>query len=211
MALTVPYASTTKHVTTNGIMEEKRIVKQQVKSWAHLNGEVSNQMDYHLYHGSRHIFNQVDLAKAKPYKDFGRGFYLAQDKKDAITMAIKNSPIGFVYTYAISANQLNQLSCLEFEGGYSMAWLDFITKCRNSYNSPHKYDVVIGATADGKTKEIFKNCPASFFKISKYKQSILREVSKGVFDIQYLFNTQKAIESLRLIEVEEYERESKAA
>ena len=40
-----------------------------------------------LYHGSNMVVEVPDLTKSKPYKDFGRGFYLSADKKQAMRMA----------------------------------------------------------------------------------------------------------------------------
>lgn len=40
-----------------------------------------------LYHGSNVEIKTIDLSKSKPYKDFGRGFYLSADRKQAIRMA----------------------------------------------------------------------------------------------------------------------------
>ena len=33
-----------------------------------------------LYHGSTVNIDRIDLAKSRPNKDFGRGFYLSADK-----------------------------------------------------------------------------------------------------------------------------------
>lgn len=37
-----------------------------------------------LYHGSTTDIEQVDLAKSKPNKDFGKAFYLSLDEEQAI-------------------------------------------------------------------------------------------------------------------------------
>jgi len=157
-----------------------------------------------------HSFKKIDLNKSKPYKDFGKGFYLAENKNDATAMAIKNSPVGFVYHYTIDIDAFKTLNVMDFGNGYTEEWLDFVIKCRSSFESPHEYDIVIGATADGKAKEVFKK-HSDISIISNYKHLILNEVSKRIFDIQYLFNTQKAIDMLCLIDVEEYGREPKSA
>ena len=39
-----------------------------------------------LYHGSIVPVNEPDLKHSKPYKDFGRGFYLSADRKQAVEM-----------------------------------------------------------------------------------------------------------------------------
>ena len=51
-----------------------------------------------LYHGSNIEIDKIDLTKSKPYKDFGKGFYLSADKQQAQRMAeqrtsfLKESP-----------------------------------------------------------------------------------------------------------------------
>ena len=40
-----------------------------------------------LYHGSNVKIEVPNLLKSKPYKDFGQGFYLSADKKQAFRMA----------------------------------------------------------------------------------------------------------------------------
>ena len=40
-----------------------------------------------LYHGSTVPIEKVDLSKSRPYKDFGRAFYLSDNKQQALDMA----------------------------------------------------------------------------------------------------------------------------
>ncbi len=40
-----------------------------------------------LYHGSNTDIQQIDFAKSKPNKDFGKGFYLTADKRQARQLA----------------------------------------------------------------------------------------------------------------------------
>lgn len=40
-----------------------------------------------LYHGSNTKIEVPDLVHSKPFKDFGRGFYLSADKQQAWDMA----------------------------------------------------------------------------------------------------------------------------
>jgi hypothetical protein len=42
-----------------------------------------------LYHGSNVKIIDIDLSKARPFKDFGRGFYLTEIKEQAQRMAIR--------------------------------------------------------------------------------------------------------------------------
>ena len=40
-----------------------------------------------LYHGSNVDIQEIDLTKCRPYKDFGKGFYLTDIKNQARDMA----------------------------------------------------------------------------------------------------------------------------
>ena len=44
-------------------------------------------VDMKLYHGSNIAIEKIDLSKGRPAKDFGRGFYLSGDSKQAEAMA----------------------------------------------------------------------------------------------------------------------------
>ena len=46
-----------------------------------------------LYHGSNVAIEHIDLAKCKPYKDFGQGFYLTEIKEQAYEMAKRTATI----------------------------------------------------------------------------------------------------------------------
>lgn len=39
------------------------------------------------YHGSNQDIKEIDLTKIRPNKDFGQGFYLTEDKEQAMKMA----------------------------------------------------------------------------------------------------------------------------
>ena len=40
-----------------------------------------------LYHGTNLSIKEIELNKCRPYKDFGRGFYLTDLKDQAMNMA----------------------------------------------------------------------------------------------------------------------------
>ena len=46
-----------------------------------------------LYHGSNSKIKNIDLAKCKPYKDFGQGFYLTEIEEQASQMARRTASI----------------------------------------------------------------------------------------------------------------------
>lgn len=75
-----------------------------------------------LYHGSNIDIEIIDLSKSKPYKDFGRGFYLSADKKQAMRMAeqrtsieLSGKPIVNQFSFDESALTDGSLKVLLFE------------------------------------------------------------------------------------------------
>jgi hypothetical protein len=46
-----------------------------------------------LYHGSNVFIDAVDLKRCKPFKDFGRGFYLTSLPEQAVAMARRTTRI----------------------------------------------------------------------------------------------------------------------
>ncbi len=102
-----------------------------------------------LYHGTNIDFEEINLKKSKPNKDFGRGFYLSADSKQAEDMAkIKTEQLEtgepLIQTYEIADEDWEKLKVLRFEN-YSEDWARFILLNRNntSQQQAHDYDVVI--------------------------------------------------------------------
>ena len=46
-----------------------------------------------LYHGTSMEFQTIELGKCRPYKDFGKGFYLTDIEEQAMKMAEKKAII----------------------------------------------------------------------------------------------------------------------
>lgn len=72
-----------------------------------------------LYHGTNVEFDAIDLAKSKPNKDFGQGFYLTADYEQALAMArIKVEQLEFgeplVLTYEVDEELMKSLKTLHF-------------------------------------------------------------------------------------------------
>lgn len=48
-----------------------------------------------LYHGSTVEIKEIDLNLSKPNKDFGRGFYLSDNFRQAYEILFTSHPAGF--------------------------------------------------------------------------------------------------------------------
>lgn len=155
-----------------------------------------------LYHGTNMEFEQIDLLKSKPNKDFGQGFYLSRDYVQAKEMAkIKvdqleyGSPV--VMSFEVDEEQMSLLKVLRFDD-YNEDWAKFILLNRNNttLEPVHDYDIVIGPIANDRVG----------VQLWKYEShsidlpTLVRNLSymKGI-TFQYYFGTERAINILRRI------------
>ena len=159
----------------------------------------------YLYHGTSASFAIPSLSFCKPHRDFGCGFYLAPNYFDALPMAIKHSPTGFIQTYAIK--DLDGLSVLEFTG-YSEAWLQFVVASRLGYVSA-EYDLVIGNMAGGgaNLKSKFSKFRRNGAEVQVVMDVMRDELIHTDLGTQFAFLTDDALRRMRLIDVERVERE----
>ncbi len=153
----------------------------------------------YLYHGSPFTFDKPSLVNCKPYRDFGRGFYLAENYNDAIPMAIKNSHTGYLHTYVFDESDDLETIILD---GYSDEWLDLVVKAR--LGIPPKADLVIGNMAGGG-----KNLKSKFSKLRNDGASVqnaaslmCKELTNAKLGIQYAFLTPKALSRIELSNIE---------
>ena len=108
-----------------------------------------------LYHGSYLKIDAIDLAKAKPYKDFGRGFYLTQFQKQAQVWADRlgreygTTGVVSEFDFDDYAYEDDSIKVLVFEK-YDEQWLDFVVLNRSNRKQMHDYDIVEGPVADDK-------------------------------------------------------------
>lgn len=117
-----------------------------------------------LYHGTVSKIEKVNVLLGHSRKEFGRGFYMAVTKQQAIGMmnkkyreAVRRSrnkeETDFerkLYEIQLNEDILNSLRIKKFDNA-DMEWLDFVLKCRLRDGMPHNYDMVIGPTADDNT------------------------------------------------------------
>ncbi|MDR2719413.1 MAG: DUF3990 domain-containing protein [Nitrososphaerota archaeon] len=162
-----------------------------------------------LYHGSNTKIVEVDLSKARPLKDFGRGFYLTEIKNQAEKMAIRVSDrFGgkpCVSTFELSAEIFNDktLNILKFNGP-SREWALFVMNNREKtfsnienklYNGDNKYDLVIGAVANDDLVETFNLFQRGFINV----EELIKQITYKNLTNQYSFHSEKAITYLRAI------------
>lgn len=107
-----------------------------------------------LFHGSNMEIREINLEQSKPYKDFGKGFYLSDDETQANDMAkFKVLTLGgecVVSKFEFNKEDLFSSNLrIQIFQDYSEEWLDFVIANMTGYKA-EKYDFVYGPIADDK-------------------------------------------------------------
>lgn len=151
-----------------------------------------------LYHGSNTKIEKIDLSKCRPYKDFGKGFYLTEIREQAEKMASRTAHIyegePSVTKFEFDESALSKLSVKQFDGP-NEEWALFVLANRSKeHEQPtHSYDIVIGPVADDDIAQLFRNFNDGFINLTMLVEGLkYKKVSS-----QYFFHTEAAIKFLR--------------
>ena len=160
-----------------------------------------------LYHGSNMEIDSIELSKCRPYKDFGRGFYLTtlpeQAKKMAerVTRIYGGSPAVTIFDFDNSCLTNRSLNYRIFNSP-SKEWALFVMNNRNrqfiSYSTPecnhdNKYDIVIGPIANDDLALLFRQFTNGMIDLN----ILVNGMRFKKLTNQYSFHTPKAISYLR--------------
>ena len=154
-----------------------------------------------LYHGSNVEVSVPDLAKSKPYKDFGQGFYLSADKGQAMRMAeqktlqlLVGEPIVSEFEFDEALLQSDALKVKIFED-YSVEWASFILQNRDIHNQhpTHDYDIVYGPIADDGVTFQLRRYQSGAISIEELVREL--QYARGI-TFQYFFGTPLALSKL---------------
>lgn len=155
-----------------------------------------------LYHGTNISFDEINLNKSKPNKDFGKGFYLSADYEQALAMAkIKveqlESGEPIVLEFEVDETQIAQLKVLQFHE-YSEEWAKFILLNRKNDKSlpAHDYDIVFGPIADDRVGVQLWKYETQSIDLATLVRNL--QHMKGI-TFQYFFGTENAIKLLKKI------------
>lgn len=155
-----------------------------------------------LYHGSNVDFDKIDLAKCRPNKDFGQGFYLTDIRSQAAAMAVRRcefeetgNPIVQEYEFDEHIIDSQEVKVKIFDG-VSQEWAEFILMNRMAHGDrKHDYDIVVGPVADD----------GVVFQLNLYMQRLItmemliKELTFSHLNNQYFFGTERAIQQLKRV------------
>lgn len=162
-----------------------------------------------LYHGSNTDIKEIDLAMCKPYKDFGKGFYLTVLKEQAEKMANRVARIyggtPILNTFEIDIDSLpEELNIKDFGTETSEEWARFVMNNRNrkfddasssECNLDNKYDIVIGPIANDDMAVLFRQYENGVLSFDNMIGGMVYKETTN----QYSFHTDRAVALLKKV------------
>lgn len=153
-----------------------------------------------IYHGSNINIEIIDLAKSKPNKDFGKGFYLSENETQAQEMAVFKSmqlggtPVVSKFEFDRNVMAGSDLKIKVFND-YSEEWADFVLANRDGC-PVERYDIVYGPIANDKVGMQIRKLKDGSIDKSEFLNRL--KYMKGI-TYQFFFGSEVAIEHLKKI------------
>lgn len=157
-----------------------------------------------LYHGSDILITKPEIEKGRPYKDFGKGFYLSDDLQQARNMASQKAalspdavPVVSTFEFRESAMTDGSL-CVRHFDTYTEEWAEFVlhNRDRKTPQPFHNYDIVYGPIADDTIVRQMRRFELGDITL----EELMRELRypKGI-TFQYFFGSEKALKTLTFV------------
>ena len=163
-----------------------------------------------LYHGSNIVIDSINLAMCRPYKDFGKGFYLTDIKEQAENMAVRvskiygGSPVVNAFEIQDDFRKIEDIKVKDFGLETTEEWAKFVMNNRNRTftnvkgilcNKDNKYDIVIGPVADDNMALLFRQYENEIIDFETLLKGMIYKKTSS----QYSFHTEKSIKLLRKV------------
>jgi hypothetical protein len=158
-----------------------------------------------IYHGSIEMVECPEIRKSNRTLDYGQGFYTTTSYEQAEAwvrrrMNEKRTSRGYVCAYELDESALQNLKTLIFEQP-TEEWVDFVMKNRTQKGYVHDFDIVYGPVANDRVYAAFALYEGGLIN----KQALIAELKAYKLVDQYLFHTEKALQTLTFIEAKEVE------
>ena len=156
-----------------------------------------------LYHGSNLEIAKIQLSACRPYKDFGRGFYLTDIRDQAFNMAKRVSriyggvPVVNAFNFDESFFNSPNLKVKSFDTP-TEEWAEFVMNNRNRQltdisiplcNQDNKYDIVTGPVANDDISTLFRQFTDGLIT----KQTLVVNLTYKKLTRQFSFHTETAV------------------
>lgn len=164
-----------------------------------------------LYHGSNVVIDSINLAMCRPYKDFGRGFYLTDIEEQAVQMAKRvsriygGSPVINGFEIQDDFREISDIQIKDFGVQTTEEWAKFVMNNRsrsftnvanNLCNKDNKYDIVIGPVADDNMALLFRQYENEIIDFETLLKGMIYKKTSS----QYSFHTERGIRLLRKVD-----------
>ena len=158
-----------------------------------------------IYHGSIEMVECPEIRESNRTLDYGQGFYTTTSYEQAEAcvrrrMNEKRTSRGYVCAYELDESALQNLKTLIFEQP-AEEWVDFVMKNRTQKGYVHDFDIVYGPVANDRVYAAFALYGGGLIN----KQALIAELKAYKLVDQYLFHTEKALQTLTFIEAKEVE------
>ncbi len=163
-----------------------------------------------LYHGTDSFFERPDLSMCRPFKDFGKGFYLTPELAVAKRMAERcversywQGAPKYVYIYDFDDSDMTDLNIRRFSQKVDEEFAMFVMANRQlrtraaDHNRDNRYDIVAGPIADDKMGVLFRRFEDGEITVDY----LINELRYKKLSMQYSFHTNKGLSRLTLKEV----------
>lgn len=152
-----------------------------------------------LYHGTYIFFDSIDLDKCRPFKDFGKGFYLTDLEDQAMKMAVKKSkifngaPVILKFEFDESLLINGVLKVKQFNKP-DKEWAEFIYRNRSrTSHFNHYYDIVTGPIANDGVAYLLDRYEEGTLSLDQ----LAKELEFKELNNQFFFGTEKALKYLK--------------
>ena len=158
-----------------------------------------------IYHGSIEMVECPEIRESNRTLDYGQGFYTTTSYEQAEAwvrrrMNEKRTSRGYVCAYELDESALQNLKTLIFEQP-TEELVDFVMKNRTQKGYVHDFDIVYGPVANDRVYAAFALYEGGLIN----KQALVAELKAYKLVDQYLFHTEKALQTLTFIEAKEVE------
>lgn len=151
-----------------------------------------------LYHGSNVAIEKIDLSRGRRGKDFGRGFYLSADYKQAKKMAEmtvdrEESGIPTVTAFLFDESVMVQNGELKIKifKDYSIDWAEFVMMNRRNRtdHQAHDFDIIFGPIADDRVGLQIRRFHQHYISMNE----LVRQLTFIRPTFQYFIGTERAV------------------
>jgi len=147
-----------------------------------------------VFHGSLQEVREPDIARSKPFVDFGPAFYVTSYRLQAERWALRradrsgNLNMAYVSEYYLDEAALSKFSLLRFPEANGEC-LDFVCNCRKGIASSEQWDAVIGPVAND---DVFKTVN-KYFKGEYTREETLQQLRYQRQSDQIAFRSPKCL------------------